>query len=334
MFPSTASTKIETTLLAEFRRNGLVENRHWGWFAICNTEGTVLYSTPGSHKTAIFLRSSAKPFQAMPLVQSGLHQELTAEELAITCASHIASPYHVQMVRNLLQKAGLSEKDLLCGPHMPIHQESAQLLLQKGIEPNRLHNNCSGKHAGMLYYCVHNHLPIDDYLNPEHPLQERITKTLQDYSELERQPQSGIDGCGTPTHQLTINKAAQLYANLGSSSKSKPIVEAICNNPIAFGGLGRVDTAIIKASKGKLLAKVGADGVIGVSRVGKREGLILKIADGKTSVRNHVIVALLKKLDWLNLLNREDPCLKPFQDVDCRNTQNRVIGELKILLPK
>ncbi len=326
------TTQTEIALLATSHRNGLVENRHWGWLAISEGDGTPLYSTPGSHKATIFLRSAAKPFQAMPLVQSGCHQELTSEDLAIACSSHIGSPYHVQQVTSLLKKAGLNEEHLACGPHLPICTESAQQLLQQGKTPRRLHNNCSGKHAGMLYYCVQHHLPLEDYLNPLHPLQERISKTIQHYASIETTLQTGIDGCGSPTHYLPLLKAAQLYANLGSQPECEPIVNAMTAHPKTMGGLGRVDTAIITASGGKLLAKVGADGVIGISRIHKNQGLILKVADGNTDIRNQIIIAMLKKIKWLSPLEERHPLLKPFQALAYTNTKNQIVGEVKILL--
>ncbi len=324
----------ETSLLATFRRNRLIENRHWGWLAVSDAKGTLLYSTPGSDKTSIFLRSTAKPFQAMPLVRSGLHQTLRPEELAIACASHVASPYHTQLVASLLQKAGISEHLLACGAHPPLDQDTRENLIRQNESPNPLHNNCSGKHAGMLYYCSQKHLPLEGYLDPHHPLQQEIQTIIQNMSGLDTPVLSGIDGCGAPTYYLPITNAAQLYARLGSTPEYDPIVLAMTTNPEAIGGKNRVDTAITKASKGRLLAKVGADGLIGISHVEKNQGLILKIADGNTAIRNQIVVALLKKWEWILPTEEEHPALKPFQDLRIRNIQNQVVGKVELVLPE
>jgi L-asparaginase II len=322
---------LEASILAETHRGGLTENRHWGWITLADSDGSCLYSTPGSESIGIFLRSSAKPFQAMPLVRAGLHRELSGEELAIACASHVASRYHLQVVEGLLQKAGLSPEHLQCGPHPPIDAETAQQLLCAGREPTPLHNNCSGKHAAMLFYCTRRNLGLD-YLDTAHPLQQEIGQIIRAWSGLESPAETAVDGCGTPTYHLPLLRAARLYARLGEDPEAAPIVNAMTTYPEAMSGAGRVDAAVMKASGGKIVSKIGADGVSCISRVGVGQGLAFKIADGQNEIRNLLIPHLLHRLGWLDDEAWHHPELAPFRDLSRKNTQNKVIGAVRILV--
>jgi L-asparaginase II len=310
----------------------IIENRHMGWLVISHRQRNILYSTPGATKTATFFRSSAKPFQAFPLVEKGLHQSLTAAELALTCASHTGSSDHIQQVQNILKKASLSEKSLKCGPHAPMDAAMLESLAQSGTFPTPIHNNCSGKHAGMLFYCQQNNLDVSTYLHFEHPLQQNILQTLHQYTNIQNIP-TAVDGCGAPVFYLPLQAIAQLYALLGSDEAFSPLKEAMINHPKLVGGEGRVDTVIMQASRGKLLAKVGADGVLCVSHTEAHEGLALKIADGSEPIRNMAIVQILSKLGWLDEKATQDPRLKPFQDQQRLNTQNKVVGEYQVHFP-
>ncbi len=320
---------VTTSLLMEADRNGQVENRHWGWVHVSSSQGNTLYSTPGSETVSIFVRSSAKPFQAMPLVLAGFHRDLSAQELAIACASHTASPYHMDLARSLLQKAGLGMEHLGCGPHPPLDVPTAHALIQKNASPTALHNNCSGKHAGMLYYCQRKNLPLETYLDPEHPLQQEINRILCEGAGLPGPIPTGVDGCGAPAFYMPLRGLSRLFAWLGEASVCRPIAEAMIAYPEAISGIGRIDWAVMSASEGKLLSKVGADGVIAVSRMGRGEGLALKIADGAGEIRDHMVVNVLEKLGWLDDKMAEDARLAPFRDPTRKNTLGAPVGYLR-----
>ncbi len=312
----------------------LIENQHLGWFIVANCQGHILYSTPGAVDVATFFRSSAKPFQALPLVNRGFYRELTVQELALTCASHVASAEHLQIAAGLLQKAGLSEAALQCGPHAPLDAQMSARLLQTGEVPTALFNNCSGKHAGMLYYCFRAGEDPSTYLEPSHPLQVEIRQQIRYWGGVSSDLPLAIDGCGAPIAYLPLLSMARLYAHLGSSAEFLPLRQAMTQYPVLVGGIGRVDTTLMQITEGRLLAKVGADGVLCVARVNQQEGLALKLADGTTDVRDLALVQLLLRLGWLSEREASDPRLKPFlEKKQRRNTQGKTVGEYQLHLP-
>ncbi len=314
---------------ADSLSESLVENRHLGWAVVANSQQNLLYCTPEAEQIATFFRSAAKPFQAMSLIQRGLADELTIEELALCCASHTASARHLKVVARLLSKAGLSEAALQCGAHEPLDIETQAILRQTGQAARAIHNNCSGKHAGMLLYCKRQGLDPATYLDPAHPLQQAILADLRQRTGIADIPVA-VDGCGAPVFYLPLVAMAGLYAQLGTDTACALICKAMMSYPELVGGSGRVDTVIMQASGGKLLAKVGADGVLCVSRAGCDEGLAIKIADGSTEIRNLVAVEILIRLGWLDAAMATDSRLQPYRMLQRVNTQGRVIGDYQI----
>ena len=310
-----------------------IENRHLGWLIVANCQGHVLYSTPGALDVATFFRSSAKPFQAFPLVSRGFYHALSVQELALACASHVGSALHLQIAADMLHKAGVSEAALQCGPHAPLDVQMSEQLQQTRQAPTALFNNCSGKHAGMLYYCHRAGLDPHTYLDPHHPLQQDILQQIQHWSGVHVIPVA-IDGCGAPIFYLPLLSMARLYAHLGSTAEFLPLQQAMTQYPELIGGAGRVDTTLMQITEGKLLAKVGADGVLCVARVHQGEGLAFKLSDGAAEVRDLALVQILLQLGWLNESEAKDPRLKPFLDKKQRkNTQGKTVGEFQIHLP-
>jgi L-asparaginase II len=307
----------------------LVENRYWGWLALSDSCQHRLHCTPGAAELATFFRSSAKPFQALPLVESGAALVLSQEELALVCASHTGSKRHTDLVCNILKKAQLPEEALQCGPHAPLDEATRRTLREKGLQPGKIHNNCSGKHAGMLLYCRHHGLDHTTYLDPAHPLQEKIVDVLRRFSGVKKIPLA-VDGCGAPVFYLPLTAMATLYAKLGKERVFEPIREAMTTYPELVGGEGRVDTVLMQVSRGKLLAKVGADGVLCVSRLGQAQGLALKLADGSNEIRNLAIATILHRLGWLDEQAWEDVRLSVYRDLSRKNTQGKVIGSFSI----
>ena len=195
-----ADTLPEDLPLAATRRGPLIESVHRGRVAVCNPEGTILEET-GDPEGYVYVRSSAKPFQAIPLLLSGVARELglTDEEIAVVCASHNGEERHLSVVRSVLQKAGLSEEHLQNGPHPPLHAPAATRLARNGEAPSAIHGNCSGKHAGMLALCIYEGWSTEEYRKPEHPLQRRILETVAEICGMQRDELLlGGDGCGVP----------------------------------------------------------------------------------------------------------------------------------------
>lgn len=319
-------------ILAEAYRGEYPENRFTGWLAVSDAIGTLLYSTPGTQEISTFFRSSAKPFQAFPLVQKGFNLILTSEELALCCASHSATPQHLMHVEAILQKANFSQTCLQCGPHPPLNAESEKALVASGQKPQAIHNNCSGKHAGMLLYCAKAGLDPNTYLDFDHPLQQHILSVLKEWTGLSEIPRA-IDGCGAPVFYMPIPAMATLYAKLGADPEIAPIVQAMTLHPVLIGGEGRIDTVLMQITGGRLLAKVGADGVLGVSHLGENKGLLLKVADGSGDIRNMYTVWALLQLGWLSNEEYNHPALRPFTNTQRMNTRNREVGEIRFYWP-
>lgn len=321
-------------------RGGLLENAHHFWaiaVSINTSAGAskpehLLYSTPGSAELKTFFRSSAKPFQAFPIVRAGLADQLSQQQLAIACASHSGAAMHLRWADSILQmlkspsNQDLVETSLGCGPQLPVDETEQQALRQQHLQPTRLHNNCSGKHAAMLWYLAQQGIPIAGYLSSHHPLQQEILGILQAYGEVSDIPVA-VDGCGLPTFYLPLKTMALLYAKLGVLPEFQPITQAMTTYPELVGGdTGRVDTAIMQATAGKLLAKVGADGLLCVSKIAAGEGLALKLLDGNGPVRDLTVVHLLRHLGWLSQEQLDHPALQPWQRLSRFNTNGDVVG--------
>jgi L-asparaginase II len=329
---SSESTKSESVKSGHI--DSAVENSHTGWLVIVNTAQQVLYATQGATSISTFFRSAAKPFQAMALVEKGLHRQLTQQELAIICASHSGTPEHCRIVEQVLKKAMAEVSQLQCGSHLPVDHDSARQLTLQGQPPNALHHNCSGKHAGMLLYCQHTNIYKERYLSPDSLLQKNILLLMQRFAEMET-ISVGTDGCGAPVFYLPLERMAFLYARLSIEDCFYPIRQAILTYPALVGGAGRIDTAIMQASQGRLLSKVGADGVICVCKVNGGEGFALKMADGNNRMRELAVLQALFKMGWLSKESRESPLLKPFLDYQNRmNNQGKVIGQISISFPE
>ena len=329
---SESNTLPETaSLLATLDRGGYPESHHWGWLVIADADHNLLYCTPDAPQKTCFWRSSAKPFQLLPLLRHapcGTKNGLTPEEIAVACASHTASAYHLRIVQSLLQKAGLPAETLGCGPHAPIDAQSQKALICAGQPAEKIHNNCSGKHAAMLYHCMLRGWDTVGYLDPGHPLQQEILAVITEYSRYESIG-IGTDGCGAPTFCMPMGNIARAFAGFGTTPEFEPVRRAIAQYPVLLGGEDRVDTAIITATGGRVLSKVGADGLICVTHTRQGLGLALKIADGNGDVRDKLVAALLVKLGWLTAEEIGHPLLKPFLNTDRINTQGKTVGRIR-----
>jgi L-asparaginase II len=277
----------EDAPLAAVRRGALVESVHRGRLAVCDPEGNVLEAV-GDPDAYIYPRSSAKPFQALPLVLSGAAEAfgLTDRELAVACASHNAEEPHLAAVRSILEKSGLTEDDLQCGAHLPLYEPEADKLIRSGEDPRPIHGNCSGKHAGMLAVCVHEGWETATYRDPGHPLQRRILGLIAEVcGPREDEVLIAGDSCGVPAFALPLRSFATGFARVatGNALPDELALAALCigdamrEHPFMVAGRGRFDTELMRSTD--LLVKGGAEAVLAV---GSRDGwgMVLKISDG------------------------------------------------------
>jgi L-asparaginase II len=280
------------------------ESIHYGVFAAVDVDGNVVISGGNlNHKT--FIRSAAKPFQALPFIASGGIERfgLNSKECALICASHNGEPVHVEAARGILNKIGLSENHLQCGAHLPYHQPSADELIRTGQPPTTLHNNCSGKHSGMLACCVAKKYPVENYLDFDHPLQLEILQHVRDLSGV-REVFRGTDGCSAPVFELEIIQMARMFAQLASGKHEllNRCFAMMRAEPYMIGGAKRFDTDLMLNSG--VVGKVGGEAVhcIAVPASSNRPaiGIAAKIADGNMRALYPMLISLLKQLDALN----------------------------------
>ncbi len=273
-----------------------------------------LVAFQGDPEVATFLRSAAKPFQCLPLLLAGAGERfgLTAADIALICASHGGRPEHTQRAADLLLSGGFGLADLLCGAHWPLDPQAADELRRSDEIPTPLHNNCSGKHAGMLLACRLLGLPTADYVAADHPWQQRILEHVARFCAL---PAASIgqalDGCSVPTYHVPLAAAARGYAALADpraagveaaeAAAVEVIVRAMTSEPEMVAGPGRFTTRLMRATGGRVLAKEGAEGFYGLAVRGPVAlGVAVKIADGGERCRDSVVLDVLRQLGSLS----------------------------------
>src|SRR5215813_7240278 len=242
------------TPLVEVTRGDLVESRHRGHIAAMEPDGKII-AFAGVPETVTYLRSSAKPHQAIPLVASGAadHFAFTEQEIALACASHNGEAIHTETAASMLRKIGLDPSALKCGTHEPYSVEVARQLRERGEPPNVLQNNCSGKHAGMLALAVYMGAPTGTYDEPDHTVQRAIKRCVAEFSGVaEDDIGVGVDGCGVPVFAISVQAMALMAARLVAPSADidertrlacTRIVNAMLTYPELIGGTtDRLDT--------------------------------------------------------------------------------------------
>ncbi len=330
---------MSTQVLAKVIRGNTVESVHCGHLIVLDGEGNTILSL-GDPSVVTYFRSAAKAFQAIPFITSGAADAygFTEDEIAMAVASHSGEPMHTGIAARMLAKIGLSESDLRCGAHLPFSEPEAHRMIGAGEKPTQLHNNCSGKHTAMLAFAKHIGADLATYDSTEHRIQKRILRCVADFSEVpENQIEIGIDGCAAPNFALPVAAMAKSFVNLIRPSKfPEPtqnaclrIVSAMMKYPELIGGSERLDTKLMQAAPGRLISKVGADGVwlCGVLPCEKWPtglGIALKIADGDDyRARPVVAVQILKKLGIIPLEELPD-----FSPMPIRNRRGEVVGKV------
>jgi L-asparaginase II len=315
-------------------RGGTVESVHHVDLAVASATGT-LVARAGEVDTPVFTRSAIKPFQALPLVDDGVAGRLglTDPELAVCCASHSGEPRHVALARSILGRAGLDETALACGPHVPFDRAAAGELRQAGQPPGRVHNNCSGKHAGMLALAVAHGWPTRGYQRPDHPVQARMAAELARWAGVREQEMlRGVDGCGVVTFALPLSALAAAMARLvaaaaGGHESASRIVGAMRGNPFELAGTERLCTRLLEVTGGRVLAKVGAEGVYVAASTREERAVALKVRDG---ARRAAEVSLLGSLESLGMLAPgEVEALARWSRPVVRNTRGEAVGEIR-----
>jgi L-asparaginase II len=330
--------------LVEVTRGGITESRHRGHIATVTADGSLVASL-GVPETVTYLRSSAKPFQAIPVLVSGAAERFgfTDQEVALACGSHSGERIHTEIAAEMLRKVGLGPEALKCGVHEPYSAEVAEELRAQGEAPNVLQNNCSGKHAAMLALARQLGAPVESYDEPQNPVQLAVGRTISQFSDVPLEDLAvGVDGCGVPVFGITVKAMALAYARLISPPPSfgerigdacRRIVNAMTSYPELIGGTSdRLDTEIMRAARGRLISKVGAEGVYTAGIIPCDEwpnglGLALKIEDGDDRrARPPCVIESLRQLGVLRDESLEAVSRYAFFPVT--NRRDDVVGEI------
>jgi L-asparaginase II len=292
---------MHNPVLVELTRSDRVESAHLGAIAVCDARGT-LHFAAGDVEAPVYPRSSLKPVQAIPLIESGAAAMfgLGSEEIALACASHSGEPQHTARVAAWQAKIGCSVADLACGAHRPIHEGTANEMIARGEKWTPLHNNCSGKHTGFMSVARALGAPVAQYEKPEHPVQRRVEETFSQLAGTPRPLPYGIDGCTVPNFAVPLRALARAMAQIADPRHLAParaeacraIFAAMTRYPELVGGTGRACTLLMRQSPA-LAVKMGAEGVFVAILPALGLGLALKIDDGAGRAAETAIAGLL-----------------------------------------
>lgn len=306
----------------EQRRGDRTESVHHVHVAVVDATGA-LVAHAGDPDLVTFWRSAAKPFQALPIVADGAaeHFGLDVRHLAIACASHSSEPAQVELVREFLARIGAAESDLRCGPHTPLSEAVARNYRARSVELTAVYSNCSGKHTGMLALARFHGWPTADYHRLQHPVQQRCLREVSRWTDLtEGAIGTAVDGCGVVCYALPVRRMALAYARLANADV---IPQAMVEHPELIAGEGRPCTEMMRAFPGRVITKVGAEGVYSGVLLRERLGVSLKVEDG------HGLAAALAMASVLGQLGLS-PQPDSLQSRTNFNTRGEAVGELRV----
>lgn len=341
-----------SAVVVELTRGPLVENIYRGDAAVVDGQGRVLFQV-GDPGKVTFWRSSAKPLQAMPIVFTGAADAFGFEprHLAMFAASHSGESVHTETVQDALNRAGLGPELLRCGAHAPYDKESAEALTLLGIEPQAIHNNCSGKHTGMLALAKHLGFPLDDYLDPRSKVQEVILANVADVVGMPAdQIAIGTDGCGVPVFGLPLRNMAWSFARLadpdampaGKAVAGRRFRDAMQAYPHNVAGRRRICTELMELPGKRFVAKSGAEGVycVGLLPAAVAEspvlraagavggiGIAVKAEDGDKDIRHMLVVEIMRQLGVLT--GTDQAALARYGATPVKNHAGKLVGEKK-----
>lgn len=321
-------------VLVKVNRGSITESFHRGAICVVNHLKEPIYSQGDIHQLC-YPRSSMKFFQQIPLLALGGAEkfDLSLEEIAILCGSHNGEKQHVETVQKILNKGGFTEEDLECGPQEPTLKKDKIALYKQNIKPSKLHNNCSGKHAGFLLLCKLLNIPNQHYSSPEHKIQKMIADTCSRFYETPLEAfHYGIDGCSAPIFAFTVYKQAVAYLNLihpmsfsiEEQKACKMLLEAVQKYPFMIAGTNRYCSELMEITGTKVVGKTGADGVYCLGIPDKKLGISIKIDDGKMGPQYTIAQALLNQSGLLS--KDESSKLKTYVEQENYNFGGIVCG--------
>jgi L-asparaginase II len=325
-------------ILVETTRGNWVENRHRGAFVISDADGRVIASA-GDISRPVFPRSAIKSMQALAMFTSGAVEKfgITDEELALACASHHGEDAHVSGVGRFLGHVGLGIADLECGAHQPSNAVARDALRKAGLEPSAVHNNCSGKHSGLLSVAMALGEPTSRYVDRLHPVQLEVRKAIETVvGEPLSEDRCGTDGCSIPTWAAPLSAFARGFARMATgtalpealAAPARRIFDAATSHPHLVAGTGHLDTVVMHAFGGRVMQKGGAEGVQCGAIRDKGWGYALKIDDGNMTASQVLVAALL--LEHASPNDAQSAVLAGFARQTMRNVRGLDVGEVRV----
>jgi L-asparaginase II len=321
-------------ILVTQNRGNIIESFHRGVVCVVDENKKVLFSVGNIHQPT-YPRSALKLLQIIPLIESGAADffQFTDQEIAVMCGSHNGEEQHVNTVQSILNKIGLDSSLLRCGAHPPFSILEAERFFRDNQTATGLHNNCSGKHAGFLALSVYMGAPLQDYLQPEHPVQKSILKSVMKMTEITHQPARAIDGCSAPIYALTPFQQSVGYMNLIKNSRTTTdegraclrIIDSVSTYPEMVAGADRYDTQMMQTIGDRVIGKVGAEGIFCLAFRNKGLGACIKIDDGKMLPQYLVAQKLIVQLESLSI--EEKQTLSIWEDLKINNWNGIQTGE-------
>ena len=332
---------MKSELLAEVIRGETVESIHCGHLIVVDNAGETIAAI-GNPEMVTYWRSAAKAFQAIPFITSGAADffGFSEKEIALACASHNGEKMHTETCEQMLEKCGLNESDLRCGSQIPFDNETVKQMIKSGEKATQIYNNCSGKHSAMLAFAKFIKADMENYLSLGNPVQREILETIALFTEVPKNEiKLGIDGCSAPNFAVSLRAMALAFAKLVNPPESfdenlksacQRIVQAMMNFPEMIGGTGRLDTDVMRELKGKVICKVGAEGVWSAAVLPCEKwknglGIAVKIEDGDDKrARPVVAVELLRQLGVLG-----ENELTELSPMPVKTRRGETVGEIK-----
>ena len=320
-------------IMCNITRGNEIESYHKVYAVALDEDGKIILST-GNPNYITCIRSALKPFQASAAILEGATRSagFTEEEIALMCASHNGEKIHVQTAMGMAKKLKLNQSDYECGSHAPHDKRARDAVEKSNTTPTPFHNNCSGKHSGMLSLAKKLNADTAGYIHADHPVQQTIFKQLINLIGYSNFPK-GIDGCSAPTPFLSIQTIASLFQKLGSNNYPEltEAYQAMANHPYLIGGKNRFDTEFNSALNGRGICKAGGEAIRGIVIKTKKYGLTgiaIKVLDGN---QRAIEVATMGTLNYLNVLKEEEKNkLLQYESRPLYNHRKIHVGDIKI----